>query len=274
VPLARNRCSTLAVALLMLIGGSLASRGVGAQSVLKGVVLVNIVETPIAGAEVALPALNLKATSDSAGRFRIVGIPPGNYVVTVRALRFSPVSSVLAFGKADSVDTDMLLTAAKTVLPAVGVVAEAVPTGKLAAFDERRRGGFGHFVTSNELEKMGAQRLSDVMARVPGNKVMPGFTSAAWMYSGRGPQSRSSGALPSLDRMDIAKGAKSGFCYAAVMLDGIFVYQGAPGETLFDINSIPVSEIAGIESYAGGATMPTQYNGTRNSCGLIIIWTK
>jgi hypothetical protein len=244
-----------------------------AQSVLRGVVLVNVVETPIAGAEVALPALNLKATSDSSGKFQLTGIPAGNYVVTVRHLRFSPVSSFLSFGKSDTVDTDMLLTAAKTVLPTVAV-AESKPNAKMAAFEERRKNGFGHFLTEEDLKKTENGRLAEAMARLPGNHVLTGSTQAAWMYGGRGVQSRSGSTLPSLDRMDIAKGAKIGYCYAAVVLDGIYVYQGNPGETLFDINSIPLSEIAGVESYAGGASMPAMYNGTRSTCGLVIIWTK
>lgn len=248
-------------------------RTAAAQSVLRGVVLVNVVETPIAGAEIALPALNLKTTSDSSGKFMITGIPAGNFAVTVRHLLFSPVSSLLGFGKSDTVDTDMLLTAAKTVLPTVAV-AESKPNAKMSVFEERRKGGFGHFLTEDDLKKSENGRLSEAMARVPGNRVLAGNTQAAWMYGGRGVQSRSGSTLPTLDRADIAKGAKSGYCYAAVVVDGIYVYQGNPGETLFDLNSIPLSEIAGVESYAGGATMPAMYNGTRSTCGLIIIWTK
>ncbi len=267
----RRHCLVLsALALLSLLAWP---AGAQAQSVLKGVVLVNVVETPIVGAEISLPALNLKATSDSTGHFVITGIPAGNYAVAVRHLRFSPVSSLLSFGKADTVDTDMLMTAAKTVLPTVAV-AETKPNAKMSAFEERRRAGFGHFLTEEDLKRNENGRLAEALMRVPGNKVLTGNTQAAWLYGGRGLQSRSGSTTPSLDRMDMAKGAKPGYCYSAVVLDGIFVYQGNSGETLFDLNSIPISEIAGIETYAGGATMPAMYNGTRSTCGLIVIWTK
>ncbi len=257
-----------------VIACCLLSPVVHAQSVLKGVVLVNAVETPIAGAEITLPALGLKATSDSSGRFLITGIPAGNYAVTVRHIRFSPISTLLSFGAKDTIDTDMLLTGAQTVLPTVAVAGEKAPTGKLAAFDERRRTGFGHFLTEADLKKNENGRLAEALARVPGNKVLTGNSQAAWLYGGRGVQSRSSSSTPAVDASDKAKGAKPGFCYAAVVLDGSYVYQGNPGETLFDLNSIPLSEIAGIESYAGGATMPAMYNGTRSTCGLLVIWTK
>ena len=222
----------------------------------------------------ALPALNLRTTSDSSGHFLITGIPAGNYAVTVRHIRFSPISSLLSFGAQDTVDTDMLLTVAQTVLPTVAVAGERAPTGKLAAFEERRRNGFGHFLTADDLRKNENGRLAETLARLPGNKVLTGNSQAAWLYGGRGVQSRSSSSTPAVDPVDKAKGAKPGYCYSAVVLDGIFVYQGNPGETLFDLNSIPLSEIAGVESYAGGATMPAMYNGTRSTCGLIVIWTK
>ncbi|MCX5763133.1 MAG: carboxypeptidase regulatory-like domain-containing protein [Gemmatimonadetes bacterium] len=259
---------------IAMIALALHSARAQAQAVLKGMVLVNITETPIAGAEVTLPALNLRATSDSSGRFLIRGIPAGNYAVTVRHIRYSPISSLLSFGATDTVDTDMLLTAAQTVLPTVAIAGEKAPTGKLSAFDERRRSGAGHFLTEADLKKNENGRLAEALARLPGNKVLSGSSQSSWLYGGRGVQSRSSSSTPSVDPFDKAKGAKSGYCYSAVVLDGIFVYQGNPGESLFDLNSVLLSEIAGVESYAGGATIPAMYNGTRSTCGLIVIWTK
>ena len=58
------------------------------------------------------------------------------------------------------------------------------------------------------------------------------------------------------------------------MLDGIFVYQGHDGESLFDINSIQPADIGGVEVYTSTATIPPKYNGTRATCGLVVIWTK
>jgi hypothetical protein len=72
----------------------------------------------------------------------------------------------------------------------------------------------------------------------------------------------------------MSAGAQINLCYSAVVLDGAFVYQGQDGETLFDLNSIEPSSIAGIEIYTSTATIPAKYNGTRSTCGLVVIWTK
>jgi hypothetical protein len=69
-------------------------------------------------------------------------------------------------------------------------------------------------------------------------------------------------------------GNKPGDCPAAIVLDGIFVYQGDASERPFDINSLAPGILAGIEYYASAASMPARYNGTRNTCGLMILWTK
>ena len=66
------------------------------------------------------------------------------------------------------------------------------------------------------------------------------------------------------------------------MLDGAFVYGGGasvnPGEgksePLFNINSVDPSTLAGVEYYVGPASMPVKYNGTRSTCGLLVLWTK
>jgi hypothetical protein len=52
------------------------------------------------------------------------------------------------------------------------------------------------------------------------------------------------------------------------MVDGIMM------PSPFDINSIKPEEMAGVEYYAGGASMPIAYNGTRTACGLVVIWTR
>jgi len=36
----------------------------------------------------------------------------------------------------------------------------------------------------------------------------------------------------------------------------------------------PPREIAGIEVYAGSATIPPQFNGMNRGCGVILVWTK
>lgn len=75
------------------------------------------------------------------------------------------------------------------------------------------------------------------------------------------------------DQGDFIRGARLD-CYANVFLDGFQVYHGRDGEALFDVNSIPVEMIEGIEYYAGPAETPTRYSSLDMSCGVLVIWTR
>ncbi|MHB8838381.1 MAG: hypothetical protein ACYC7F_05450 [Gemmatimonadaceae bacterium] len=48
------------------------------------------------------------------------------------------------------------------------------------------------------------------------------------------------------------------------------------GELLavFDLNTLAPNEVLAVEVYKGGATMPLEYNTTRKTCGLLVIYTK
>jgi hypothetical protein len=263
------RCFVLSASVIAL-GGP----GAGAQktSAATGKVLNDLDDKPVRGAVVAIPGLGLSTTSDSAGAFHLVGVPAGKQIVWVRRIGFNPISAVLTFVAGETLDNDFMLLPTTTRLPEVEVKGAAPVSPKLSEFEERRKEGFGHFLTASELEKMEGRRMSEIMATIPGPRIVRGTTNAAWVVGGRGPASVT--RQPALNRMDVARGAKPGLCYSAVMLDGIFVYQGNEGESLFDINGIQPAEIAGVEIYTSAATIPPKYNGTRATCGLVVVWTK
>ncbi|HVT38787.1 MAG TPA: carboxypeptidase regulatory-like domain-containing protein [Gemmatimonadaceae bacterium] len=252
-----------------------AAAHVGAQPTAgaTGRVLNDVDDKPLGGAEVSMPGLGLRSTSDSSGAFRLGGVPAGKQIVWVRKIGFNPISAVLTFVAEETLECDFILLPATTRLPGVEVKGVAPVSPKLSEFEERRKEGFGHFLTASQLEKMEGRRMAEIMATIPGPRILRGTTNAAWVVGGRGPVSvtRNGGAL---NAMDVARGAKRGLCYSAVILDGIFVYQGHDGESLFDINSIQPAEIAGLEVYTSTATIPPKYNGTRATCGLVVVWTK
>ncbi len=251
-------------------------------SLFKGNVLADGSEKPIPGAEISLPQLKRTVLADSLGAFRVTGIPAGRHQLVVRHVGFTPIITLIDFAAGDSVDTDLLLSPATAgaaavagagqALPGVTVTTEAPVRGKLAGFDERRRGGLGSFITAEQMAKLDNSRMTEILATVPGLKVVNGTTNAGWVASMRGSGSILRTTKP--DPFDLRRGAKTNVCYSAVMLDGVTVYSGADGQPLFDINSLEPNSIAGIEFYAGPASMPTAFNATRVSCGLIVIWTK
>ena len=276
ISLRSTQAASVALAIVLCL--SAPPLGAQARAVLRGSVLVDGSDKPIAGAEVSLPRLLLGARTDTSGAFRLGDIPAGRHQLTVRRVGFIPMTTEMTFAAGDSVEADLLLSAVAAFegQPLPGVTVTAAPTlrGRLAEFEERRAlGAGGRFLTQAQLELMAGRRMSEALATI-NVPVVIGRTNAAWVASSRGTQSFLRTIRPS--RADIAQGARTQVCYAAVAVDGVLVYRGSEdgSEPLFDINSLSTLNVAGVEFYAGGATMPAKYNGTRMTCGLILIWTR
>jgi hypothetical protein len=180
----------------------------------------------------------------------------------------------MRFAPGDSLERDFLLVPSPVSIAGVNVTAkgDATRNAKMTVFESRRSAGTGHFLTQSMLDSMAQRRLGDIIAsRVSGAYVV-NRSSSAWIAARRGRQTltRRQGIQPA----DIARGADASACYAAVYLDGTLVYGGNSGESLFDVNSLQTSEVAGVEYYAGGAQVPTELNATSNTCGVLVIWTR
>lgn len=148
-------------------------------------------------------------------------------------------------------------------LPAVSVAA-ARPT--VPEFEARRAQRIGHFLTREELQKQDYRRLSDILARVPGIRVIRGGGGHAWVTTARG---ASSGRL----RGDAMRGARTG-CYSDVYVDNTAMYYTPSSLPLFDISTISPSAIEAIEFYSGPAQIPGEFSKTNASCGVLVIWTR
>ena len=91
---------TLAIATAMGLAGAPAwSQGQPppSRAVMRGLVIDDANDRPIPGATVEIEAVKLSFVTDSTGTFRITLIPPGRYIVAVRRLGFSPLTSVVNF---------------------------------------------------------------------------------------------------------------------------------------------------------------------------------
>lgn len=235
---------------------------------------------PVQGAEASISTLGRRALSDSAGRFRLKDIPPGEHVVFLRAIGFRSESSVVVIDQDEVVSWDVVLTRSTgTVLPERVITAPGErPTAKLAEFTERRSAGVGHFISREQLVKAegGLRKTGDLIAILPGVNARRG-SNKVWIATGR---ATSTGCafctmrVEQLNRFDVAAGARPA-CYMDVYLDGAMVFDSRhPENGLFDVNSIPPEHIAGIEVYASAAQIPAKYNRTGNGCGVLLIWTR
>lgn len=248
-----------------------APAALGAQdAVFRGRVLVDGTDAPLAGATVSIDALRLSTVSDSLGRFRMPAVSPGIRTVTVKHLGFAPVTTRFNFGRRDSIDVDVLLTSTAQPLPSVDVKTAPHLAPKMAEFEGRRAEGFGRFLTQKDIEKRETWALANILRTLPGLDIK-GTGRDQYVYAGR--MTVAGGSLAMGGARSTPNGPPS--CPAAVVVDGVMVYgAGDENEAKFNINSVEPTTLAGIEYYAGPATMPPKYNATRHTCGLLILWTK
>ena len=254
-----------------------------AQAELQGRVLSGA-NRPIANAVVWIPALNLRAVSDTQGKFRIEKIPSGDFLVLARAAGFRPDSTVTAFEPNEALVHDIVLTTSVNELPTVAVSGESkvMVRGALAEYEDRKALGIGHFFDGDVFEKSNEQRLGDALnGRVPGMAIVAGKGSRAWATSGRGGTAGTCALCRApqrgevLDNVDIAAGAPLA-CYMDVYLDGMRVYtSGSAGKMpLFNVNTVDPHNVRAVEVYTSASQIPPKYVRIGNNCGVMLIWTR
>jgi hypothetical protein len=188
-------------------------------------------------------------TNDSGG-FRMINLPSGPAVVTLRRMGFAPASADVRMrsGRTDSLVFS--LTALATTLAGVLVEDEyeARSHKLLAGFWERRSRGFGYFLTRDEIEKREAHEFADLARMAP--SVTVGTRNGRRVI-----------------RFNHGGGARD--CPPQYVVDGMRIENGSPDEF------VP-QDVEAIEFYSGPATIPPQFAPRFNSytCGAVVIWTR
>lgn len=219
----------------------------------SGVVRGTVVDTAgevIADADVGSVALRRLTKSDAQGRFSLTDLPAGTLELSVRRLGYQPTTVTVMVGP----PTDSLRVVLRhhpTTLTAVELAERAMRQMLwIEDFHRRRISGLGTYVSREEIENRRAIRASDLLRNLPGIRFvsMQGRTGVRFVSS-------------AVQRRD---------CIPMIWLDG----QRAPG---MEIDEIVVTDIEGIELYNGPSTTPMRFSqsqGTRTSCGTIVIWSR
>ncbi|MDB4873696.1 MAG: hypothetical protein JWM41_142 [Gemmatimonadetes bacterium] len=209
---------------------------------------------PIHAAFVSILSTKIRVGTGPNGRFRITNVPPGQYLVIVKRVGFSPTSGVVEVPKSDTLRLSYTLTPAVQTLGAVVVTEKALST-KMREFEARRRLGQGQFLGSEEIDKANTVFATELFRKFMSVNVSPSLTSSMPEYYAL---SQREGGNPQL-----------GACPMQVYLDQV------PLPTPFNLDLLPSpKEIAAIEVYAGSSTIPPQFNGYNRGCGVILVWTK
>lgn len=127
-------------------------------------------------------------------------------------------------------------------------------------FYDRRRIRAGIFVDEGEVDRLKTPFLGDIFRRSTGMRV----TARGEPYSVRAQ----------------GTGVFQAPCLPTVWVDGALARAGGdPVPDRVTVESLefiapPPSQVAGMEFYHGGATVPAEFAGANSRCGVLVVWTK
>ncbi|MCC6245526.1 MAG: carboxypeptidase regulatory-like domain-containing protein [Gemmatimonadaceae bacterium] len=239
---------------------------------LRGTVVADSTARPIADADIAIEALQLRTRSDPRGAFILSNVPAGTHELTVRRLGFGALRATITLASNEDEERRIVLRPV-TVLDSVEVTAERNDP-RLRDYEENRRLGLGHFLTRDELEKNAGRRLGDIMSVIPGAGVVRNRTGA-FILSKRYVVSLSAisgGGETTIYRptpIEKRQGLTAG-CYAQVWVEGQLMNPGLPTEP-YDINLHAPQDIEALEYYSGPSQTPSRYERLNSTCGVVVI---
>jgi len=220
---------------------SLNAQAARPRSVIDGLVSdTNLVA--LGDATIAVLGSSLQVMTGSNGRFRILSVPAGQYLLTVHRVGYAPMAAAIQVGDADTLRFSFAMKRIVTALDTVVVSAKQMVT-RMAEFEERRKLGYGTFITADEIKQRTPLTLDDVLHGIPSIHISNGVRR-------------------------VAESTRSSKCPIQVVIDDVVLPPLTDLATL-----VPPSEVMGIEVYSGPATIPVRFKST-NTCGAIVIWTK
>lgn len=214
---------------------------------------------PIVGAQLSLWGHPGEVRTNESGVFAFPAVPGGSSTLDVRSVGFEPVRGPvdLRTGAGQSNTVEIVLARAATKLAPVTILDRRVSSVLVrSGFESRRKGGFGRFIDSEELDKMVVVNASEAIGRFPGMFLKTASRGARVFM--RDPYGL--------------------ICAPVVWVDGSPYSPKAAADVdgVVDIDLLVVpGQIAGIEIYRRAAQAPLQFAGTTPSaCGVIVIWRK
>jgi len=213
---------------------------------------------PLFGATIEEAASGTRTMSDSAGRFRLLGILPGLSFVRVRKVGFLPEYFPLTAIAGRNITASVRLRPTGQVLAKVEVRTDAMRADpKLRGFYERAARGGAVFIERAEILNRGASQVSDILRGRNGINVY-GTGAGGALIAGR--------AL----RMAGGQGG-AGVCPLPLILDGVRVPL-RDGLTIDRV--VNVQDVRAIEVYVSGPAVPAELANGETDCGAVVIWTR
>ncbi|MFI5310188.1 MAG: carboxypeptidase-like regulatory domain-containing protein [Gemmatimonadales bacterium] len=255
--------TTLVLSVLPL--GLASAQSLVSTGIIDGVVTdTNLVA--LAGSDVAIIRTTIHIVTGPNGRFRITGVPAGQYLLSVRKVGYDPMVKIVDVAADDTLRLSIFLDQSKNTLNTVVVKGES-RSPRMAEFDQRRETGRGQFLTEQQIDKRNTPSATELIRT---------FTSVnVKMYAGAGGQMQYFAMSNRSNTTDVVKTRRGKVdetvqgCPMQVYIDNVAM------PTPFSLDQLPAPRnLAGIELYPGPATVPPQFGGPDRRCGVILVWTK
>lgn len=213
---------------------------------------------PIPEARVRLVGTNLATVTRIDGAFQVAQIPVGAQTLEVMMIGYTPKRMPVDVAAGATLEVSFILD--PVPLETVRVTAASTFSPGMAGFEERRARRLGRFFTREDIDKMQARQVTDVLRRVPGMQIQVGSGA----FSG-GSQTAQSG------RTVGTSGSRT--CPMAYYVNGV----AFPLSSDIPINHyVATDDVAAIEVYSGASQIPPQFNSSmfNSRCGVVVIWTR
>jgi hypothetical protein len=202
----------------------------------------------LGGATIVVVGTTTRATSDTSGRFRLVGLATGSQTLQVRRLGYRAAAIPVIIESGVGTVTVTLMPVPRELDPVLIEASRQPAVRYLQGFYERKSKGHGYFITREQLATRNWSDMTDVLrSLVPAVRI----TSSRMARN--------------------AVRLRGSRCAPLVWLDGAPAMAGE-----FDLDVISPETVSGVEIYAGPATVPVEFRSTRGleACGVIVVWSR
>ena len=206
-----------------------------------------------AGSRVELVGTEIVAMTNEAGDFTMTKLPSGSHVLLARHLGYGAATTPVDLNPREPQKVTITLPKYVAVMDPVLVTARRNAALDRVGFVQRRKSsGSGYFLGPDQVLAMHANRLTDILRRVPGLTVLSnGFDEV--VMSSRGASSIGGGAD----------------CVQYFVDDAPWLAI-EPGDINTFVNG---NEVVAVEVYQGPG-VPAQYVRGMDACITIVLWTR
>lgn len=202
---------------------------------------------PVSGARVRLLGAGRETVTGEGGTFRLDSLPIGSWTVEARAIGLSPARAVVLLRPGASGSVTVRFRRATPTLDRVVVFGRRRRWHDqlMDDFVRRKERGSGYFMTAEEVEREHAVTLTQLFARAPNLRILPG-RNGSMVLRGRGG------------------------CRPDVYVNG--TRAGAGSEELDLL--VPPEEVLALEVHDALSGSPPPFAMGSRACVVVGVWTK